>query len=116
MDDHEDVRSMLCAALTHRGHECQNVGTCAEALQALASYVPDVVVFEWALRTESGVGLAQELRERASSLGYALVIIVLSVRDEPSGFVRREQVDAYATKPLTVDDLEALVATRLHNN
>ena len=107
LDDHAPSNAVLCHALTSHGHVCEAVTTVAEALDCVAFFRPDVVLYEWNLRDGSEVGLPRRLRAAATSV---VAVIALSVINEPDGFCSSEGVDAYLTKPFEVSDLESVLA------
>jgi DNA-binding response OmpR family regulator len=96
-------RTVLKHAFALRGHTVQVAASAAEALAAAASFAPDVIIYDWSFRDESGVGLAKNLRAASPS---ALAIVVLSVLDPPDGFCDREEVDDYIVKPAMADSVE----------
>lgn len=96
-------RTVLKHAFALRGHSVRVAATAAEALTAVTSAPPDVIIYDWSFRDDSGIGLAQALRAACPT---ALVIVVLSVLDPPDGFCEREQVDDYIVKPAMADAVE----------
>ena len=67
------------------------------------------MLYEWDLRGDAGIGLAARLRALSVPLGRALVVIAVSVLDEPQAFRAREGVDDYFTKPLDLGVLARLI-------
>ncbi|HEY3802974.1 MAG TPA: response regulator [Kofleriaceae bacterium] len=110
VDDYLDSRFVTCVALTMRGYTCDHVGGSADALAAIESFRPDVVVLEWALRDGSGIGLAARLREASSALGIALRVIAVSSQWEPWGLSTTEGFERYFSKPVSMDELDELIA------
>jgi two-component system, OmpR family, response regulator PrrA len=96
-------RTVLKHAFALRGHNVRVAATAAEALATAASSPPDVIIYDWSFRDDSGVGLAKKLRAACPA---ALVIVVLSVLDPPDGFCDREEVDDYIVKPAMADSVE----------
>jgi len=66
-------------------------------------HAPEVVVYDWSFRDDSGLGLAKALRVTSPT---PMAIISLSVLDEPDGFCAREDVDAYIVKPALPEVVE----------
>jgi two-component system phosphate regulon response regulator PhoB len=106
VDDYLDSRFVMCVALTMRGHTCDHVGTAGAAIASIATFRPDVVLLEWALRDGSGVGLALRLRRASVELGLALRIIAVSSQNEPTGFSVAEGFESYFSKPVAMDQLD----------
>ena len=109
LDDNATSQTITKYVLEGAGHVCEVVATARAALAAIATFTPDVVLYEWDLRGDAGIGLAAQLRERSGRLARALVVIAVSVIDEPSEFRARESVDDYFTKPLDLGALARLI-------
>jgi DNA-binding response OmpR family regulator len=104
VDEYEPSRRAVLAGFERRGYACEAVASEQEALVSIDTFDPDVIVLEWALQRQWQLGLAARLRDRAHR---PVCIIVVSYANEPNGFVGREQVDAYLTKPALVEEIEA---------
>jgi DNA-binding response OmpR family regulator len=107
LEDHEGARFVMRQALAALGYECRAVASAKSLLQAVVTFEPDVIIYEWATRTEQRVGLSQQIREKAGL--HPVVVIVLSAVDEPAGFRASERIDAYLTKPMNVAALEPFI-------
>src|SRR5215510_6926612 len=70
---------MLCDVLRHRGHTCEAVATRPEAFDMMSSFAPDVVLLEWAMRDESGRGLARRLCAQSVVGNWDIAIILLTI-------------------------------------
>ena len=108
LEDNELAAKVLLHVLEIRGYQCLGVVSAEDAVACIPSFVPDVVVYEWALLGRTGLGLAHRMR----ALKPDLYIITLSAQDEPDGFSHVEQVDGYLTKPFSIAALEELLARR----
>lgn len=108
LEDSDLAARALIHVLEHRGYSCQGVATTGEALACLPTFDPHVVLYEWSLFAESGIGLARRMR----AVKPTLFIVALSAADEPTGFCREEGIDGYLTKPFSFLALEALLSSR----
>lgn len=108
VDEYAPSRIALTRALARRGHACMAVMTAQEALAAVAAFSPTIAVVEWAFRDGSGIGLAEQLRERARVDHRHLLVIALSHANEPAE--GRETFDEYLVKPTSADELEKVFA------
>ncbi|NVB83171.1 MAG: response regulator [Kofleriaceae bacterium] len=108
LEDNDLAARALIHVLELRGYCCQGVATAFDALERLPLFDPEIVLYEWSLFAESGVGLARRMR----LVKPKLFIVALSAADEPIGFCRDEGIDGYLTKPFSFVDLQALLATR----
>lgn len=109
LDDDAGARTITKYVLEQAGHVCELVANARAALAAISTFTPDVVLHEWDLRGDAGVGLAARLRERSARLDRALHVIAVSALDEPSEFRERESVDDYFTKPVDLGALARLI-------
>jgi DNA-binding response OmpR family regulator len=112
LDEHPGSRRMMCFVLGNSGHEVIPVATQAEALDALARFRADAIIYDWDTRGGPLLGLGHRLREQAVTIR---AVVVVSARDEPTGFCLDEAIDGYFTKPCAmrevVSHLERLVVT-----
>jgi DNA-binding response OmpR family regulator len=104
VDDHAPSRIAVANALTRRGHTCAAVTGACEAVAAISTFGPTVVVAEWAFRDGSGVGLAARLRAE----NPRLVLIALSHANEPAEL--HDEYDEYLVKPASPDEIESAFA------
>jgi DNA-binding response OmpR family regulator len=93
-----------------RGYLCESIGDPTAALAAIDAFRPHIVLYEWNLRRRDPLlGFAVTMREHASKNGRRIFIVALSVLDEPPGFCAQEQLDGYATKPVRLAELDAIL-------
>ena len=104
IDEHGPSIAVLLHVLEARGCTCMAVSTATEALDCIAAFQPDVVVYEWLRRDGAGEGLAKRLRDASTAVR---TVIALSAHDEPDGFRESEHVDDYLTKPFDAAQLES---------
>jgi CheY-like chemotaxis protein len=111
IDDHPGSLIVLRHALRCHGHACEAVQSVEKALALIPLFHPQVILYEWYLRGGCGVGLARRLRAQCTAHEAPSAIVALSTLNEPEGFVEREGVDGYVSKPLCPDQLDALLAS-----
>jgi DNA-binding response OmpR family regulator len=109
LDDDYGSRTITKYVLEQAGHVCEVAANARSALAAMITLTPDVVLYEWDLRGDAGIGLAARLRELSARFGHALRVIAVSALDEPCAFREREGVDEYFTKPLDLGALARLI-------
>jgi DNA-binding response OmpR family regulator len=111
LDEHYASALVLRLALEERGLVCRIATGADEALGQIVVFRPELVLYEWKLKDNAGIGLAARLRAVADK-GCIPRIVALSTQTEPDGFRVREQVDAYFVKPFGSADLDVLLAAR----
>jgi DNA-binding response OmpR family regulator len=109
IDDHAQSNRVMMIALRMHGFTCKAVETVADALAAMGSFRPDVVLLEWASRFERHVDRARRIRERAVETGRSLAIVVVTHEPERPPADVLAMVDGYLTKPVRLEQLEEAI-------
>ncbi len=107
VDDEENLRSMLEAALRHNGFEVHPVGNGRDALDAVATVQPDLVVLDVMLPDLDGFTVCQRLRQQ----GDHTPVLFLTARDDTADRVRGLTLggDDYLVKPFSLEELVARI-------
>jgi CheY-like chemotaxis protein len=111
VDEYKCSRVATRLALEDRRHRCLDVSSEADALVAIDTFAPEIVLLEWWFRDGTGLGLARRLRQRAAIRGRGLILIATSSQSEPPAFRQAEQLDAYLVKPASTFDIESSLAS-----
>jgi two-component system OmpR family response regulator len=107
VDDEENLRSMLAAALRHSGFEVDAVATGRDALDQVRAARPDLVVLDVMLPDIDGFEVCRRLR----SDGVRVPVLFLTARDGTEDKIRGLTLggDDYLVKPFSLDELVARV-------
>jgi two-component system, OmpR family, response regulator len=107
VDDEENLRSMLAAALRHNGFEVSSVGDGRAALGAVPSVHPDLIVLDVMLPDLDGFEVCRRLRAD----GQRAPVLFLTARDTTEDKVRGLTLggDDYLVKPFSLEELVARV-------
>jgi two-component system, OmpR family, phosphate regulon response regulator PhoB len=110
VDDDPDLRATLGEILERDALKVAAVGSGSEALAALSTHRPHLVVLDLGLPDTSGFELLRTIQQQ-----YRLPVIVLTARDDLSDRVTglRLGADDYVTKPFAPQELAARVAAVL---
>lgn len=105
VEDDENLRSMLCAALRYNGFE---VTACADgrvALQTMKEFDPDLIVLDVMLPDIDGFEVCRQLRANDDHTP----IVFLTARDTTQDKVHGLTIggDDYLEKPFSIDELVA---------
>ena len=105
VDDEENLRSMLTAALRHHGYDVVAVADGREALEAVPSVRPDLVVLDVMLPDVDGFEVCRRLRAD----GDHTPVLFLTARDGTEDKVRGLTLggDDYLVKPFSLEELVA---------
>jgi two-component system, OmpR family, phosphate regulon response regulator PhoB len=105
VEDERDIAALVAFHLTREGYRVRTVETGQEALDAVASEKPDLLVLDLMLPGFSGYEVLQELR-RQPELADVPVVILTARRDEADRVMGLELgADDYVTKPFSPREL-----------
>lgn len=107
VDDQPDLAESLALLLREHGHDCTPAVSAADALLLCESMPFDIVLTDYAMPGMSGLELASEIRRL-----YPKTAIVVFTAYGSTFYQREErelQVDAVVQKPVTIDQLEAVL-------
>jgi two-component system OmpR family response regulator len=107
VDDEDNLRSMLDAALRHNGFEITSVATGRAALDAVAASEPDLVLLDVMLPDLDGFEVCRRMRAD----GIDVPVVFLTARDATADRLRGLTIggDDYLTKPFSIEELVARV-------
>lgn len=115
VDDEVDSREFMIFVLAESGAAVRAASSAAEAFEAAAEFVPDVLVSDIGMPEEDGYSLLLRLRSLATQRGGKLRAIALTAyaRDEDRDRAFAAGFDRHLTKPVLPDVLvEAVVSLR----
>jgi two-component system OmpR family response regulator len=107
VDDEDNLRSMLAAALRHHGFEVAPVASGREALATVGAARPDAMVLDVMLPDLDGFEVCRRMRAD----GHLTPILFLTARDRTDDKVRGLGLggDDYLAKPFSLEELVARV-------
>ncbi|MFV0633878.1 response regulator transcription factor [Demequina sp.] len=107
VDDEDNLRTMLAAALKYEGYTVEQASDGAEGLRAVREHRPDLIVLDVMMPNLDGFAMCRRLRES----GDRTPIIFLTARDSASDKVEGLTIggDDYLDKPFNLDELVARV-------
>ncbi len=105
VDDDADVRALLKDLLSEEGYKPRIAKTGAEALEAVAKDLPDLVMMDVKLPDQDGLGVLKTLKREHPELE----VIVMTAFGGSSTAIKAMEQGAYdyVTKPFEIDDLLA---------
>jgi PAS domain S-box-containing protein len=118
VDDEQDTRELLKAGLNQCGAEVMLAGSAAEALEAMATAVPDVLVSDIGMPGEDGYELIRRVRELPAESGGRVPAIALTAyaRTEDRMQALRAGYQMHVPKPVELAELVAIVASLVQRN
>ena len=114
VDDEDNLRSMLEAALRHHGFEGHPVANGRSALESAASIGPDLIVLDVMLPDLDGFEVCRRLRTESNQTP----VLFLTARDSTEDKVRGLTLggDDYLVKPFSLEELIARIDTILRRS
>jgi signal transduction histidine kinase len=110
VDDEQDARELVAAVLAKAGADVTSVASVREAIAALDTRLPDVVVTDIAMPHASGFDLVQQLRSDLRWCEIPIVALTAYARAEDRAQALSLGFTAHMGKPFTPRALVALVA------
>ncbi|HEX8616576.1 MAG TPA: ATP-binding protein [Thermoanaerobaculia bacterium] len=116
VEDERLAREMMCVALEQSGANVTAVGSVAEAMLALETSQPQVIVTDIAMPLEDGFSFLQRLRLRDAARGGKTPVIAVSAltRADERNRIMLAGFDDYVQKPVQPGRLTSAVARKLH--
>ncbi len=107
VDDEASITDAVATALRYEGFEVEEASNGRDALAAVMSNEPDLIVLDWMLPDISGVDVGRRLRER----GFKTAILFLTAKDAVEDKVEalRAGGDDYVTKPFSLAEIVARI-------
>jgi two-component system, OmpR family, response regulator len=111
VDDERNIADVISIALRYNDYEVETAADGRAALDSVESFRPDLVVLDVMLPDLDGFEVAKRMRERADDTP----ILFLTAKDTTEDKVRGLTLggDDYVTKPFSVEELLARIATVL---
>jgi len=112
VDDEDDNREMIAAALEQAGAEVTAVASAAEAMSAIAARRPDVIVSDIGMPGEDGYALVRRVRAMPSEAGGRVPAIALTAhaRATDRTDALRAGFQEHLSKPIDPAELVVAVA------
>jgi DNA-binding response OmpR family regulator len=104
-DDEPNIVTALEFLLRRSGYDVRVVTNGADALAAVESYVPDVVLLDIMMPVKSGYEVCQRMRERPEWRHIKIVMLSAKGREAEVSKGMSLGADLYITKPFSTQEL-----------
>ena len=114
VDDEPNIVDVVTMALRFQGFATESAGTGREAIAAVASFRPHLILLDVMLPDMEGFDVAQRLGAQRARVP----IIFLTARDDTADKIRGLSIggDDYVTKPFSLEELVARIRTILRRS
>src|SRR3954471_3139042 len=111
VDDEPNIADVVTMALRYQGFDVQSAGTGRDAIAAVSSFRPHLIVLDVMLPDMEGFEVAKRLGAQQARVP----IIFLTARDATDDKIRGLSIggDDYVTKPFSLEELVARVRSIL---
>lgn len=110
VDDNRDAADALSTLLTLHGHEVHTAFDGLQAVEAAASWEPDVILLDLGLPKLGGLQAARRIRARQHRRPILLVALTGWSQDEDRRKTEHAGFDAHLVKPVSIGALTHLLA------
>ena len=110
-EDDQGVRTSLTRALTFQNYKVTAVNDGAQALEAVDSQLPDLVILDVSMPHVDGLTACRMIREKYRSLPILMLTARHEVSDRVAGL--DAGADDYVVKPFALEELSARVRSML---
>ena len=112
VEDLADLRKLVSLTLRTQGHELVEAASATEALAALASCVPDIVLLDVMLPGHAnGFDLCRQIKSDERLRSAKVVVMTASDQAEQRERATQAGADHYVAKPFSPRHLRELVAS-----
>ena len=100
---------MISVTLTRQGHTVRRAASAADAYEAVAEALPDVILLDWMLPDAAGPSLARKLRSETRTREVPIIMLTARAGDDDKVAGLESGADDYVTKPFSPRELEARI-------
>jgi CheY-like chemotaxis protein len=101
VDDEADIRATVSAMLEIEGYDVDEAANGADALHAIETRPPDLILLDMRMPVLDGWAFASELRRR----GHRTPIVVMTAARDAARWAADIAATAFVAKPFGLDDL-----------
>ncbi len=118
VEDDKDSRDMLAITFGLYGMEVMTAASAPEALEAMSSFQPEILVSDLGLPGEDGFSLIRKIRSLPASQGNAIPAIALTgyVSLQDQAIARRSGYQEHISKPVDIEKLADVIYRLLKKN
>ena len=109
VEDEHAIREMIGFALKKAGLQFEEAADAEQAMVAIASNPPDLVLLDWMLPGLSGVELARRLRREEVTAKIPIILLTARVEENDRVHGLEMGADDYITKPFSPRELIARI-------
>jgi two-component system phosphate regulon response regulator PhoB len=109
VEDEPAIQELISVNLARNGHEVRKAASAADAYEAVAQALPDVILLDWMLPDAAGPAFARRMRSQARTREVPIIMLTARASDEDKVAGLESGADDYVTKPFSPRELEARI-------
>lgn len=113
VDDEPAILDATRAGLVDRGYRVQAVGSAEDAMKAIRTLRPSIVVSDLVMPVTNGFELFQETRKEKDVASIPFIFLTAVDDYYAKKFGREIGGAAYMTKPVDLDELERIIQEKI---
>lgn len=116
VEDEAAIRDMVTLALKRERFDVMEAADTEVAMQRIADRCPDLILLDWMLPGQSGLGLARRLRRDDYTREIPIIMLTARVDEEDKVQGLEAGADDYITKPFSPRELVARIKALLRRS
>lgn len=109
VEDEPAIQELIAVTLVRNGHEVRRATSAADAWEAVAAALPDVILLDWMLPDTAGPTFARRLRAESRTREVPIIMLTARAGDDDKVAGLESGADDYVTKPFSPRELEARI-------
>ena len=109
VEDEPAIQELISVNLARNGHQVRKAASAADAYEAVAQALPDVILLDWMLPDAAGPAFARRMRSQARTREVPIIMLTARASDEDKVAGLESGADDYITKPFSPRELEARI-------
>ena len=109
VEDEPAIQELIAINLEHAGHGVLRASTAEQAASLIREVLPDVVLLDWMLPGQSGIGFARHLREDERTRHVPIIMLTARGAEADKLAGLESGADDYITKPFSPRELMARI-------
>ncbi len=116
VEDEQAIREMIAFALDRAGMDVSLAGNAQEALVAISSNRPDIILMDWMMPGVSGLELTRRLRRDSFTEDIPIIMLTARVTEDDKVAGLEAGTDDYVIKPFSPRELLARIRAVLRRS
>lgn len=116
VEDEQAIREMIAFALDRAGMDVNLAGNAQEALVAISSNRPDIILMDWMMPGVSGLELTRRLRRDSFTEDIPIIMLTARVTEDDKVAGLEAGTDDYVIKPFSPRELLARIRAVLRRS